>query len=143
MVNKITKEQFEEWKESDKFKTPTTPNELYNLLYLFFGRIRRIIEKENHTLKFDGKRQILSILHKAAGLEGVKVFFTERDGEWFIHNTPETTKEDIENLSRVVERFSKLYRHEAKEHAYGDDEQHLEMIVDGREKCEENRGTDG
>jgi len=91
MITKITKEQFEEWKESDKFKTPTTENELYNLLYLFFGRIRRIIEKENHTLKFDGKRQILSILHKAAQLEGVNVFLVSvmGNGSYTIHQKPQ------------------------------------------------------
>ena len=118
----ISREEFNKWVESDKFKEPTTKNGLYDIIFVFFKRIERI-PKENHKHKFDGRRQILAILNRAAKDTAVKLYFTESDGQWYIHDIPEeTTKDDILNLPLVAERFSKIYRFYSKKYSYQDNE---------------------
>lgn len=112
----ISREEFNKWVESDKFKEPTTENELYTTIITFFKRIKRI-PKENHKKKFCGTQQILAILNQAAKDTNVKVYFSEDDGQWYIHDIPGiTTREDILNLPLIVTRFSYLYRFEPMEY---------------------------
>lgn len=112
--------RFSEQQAGNPFEFPETPDELEMMVGWFFDRLRVIVSIENHSLKFDGVRQIIDILHDAGELERVNVKFAWVNGQWFI---PEFGNEqDILNLPKLLRRFSRIYRHHASDYSYGDDE---------------------
>jgi hypothetical protein len=110
----------------------------------FFDQVRVIVACENHHFKFDGKQQILDILHASRFKECISVDFSEECGQWFIDEVEAssylgitirraTTPADVLNLPLVAKRFSRTYRFEAKRYANGDN-QSLEVLPHGRDE---------
>lgn len=114
------------YKNLDVFDIPETPDELELLIGWAFDRIRIIVSRENHYLKFDGPQQILDILEIAALREGVVISFSYIDGQWFISDAG--SKEDILALPKVIRRFARIYRHNAGD--YVSDEPEFLRIKD-------------
>jgi phage pi2 protein 07 len=112
----ISQTEFNNWLSSDKFKEPTTENDLYTIIILFFKRIRTIISVENHHKKYWNPSQIVDILNDSAEWEGINLYFSYFDAQWYVHNTKRTTKEDILQLPRVEQRFKSIYRHHASDY---------------------------
>lgn len=104
----------------DPFEFPDSPDELELMVGWFFDRLRVIVSIENHSLKFDGVRQIVDILHDAAEIEKNSARFMWLDGQWYISTI--SSEEDVLNLPRVLKTFSRIYRHAANDYAYGDNE---------------------
>ena len=123
----------------DPFDLPTDPDKLDLMVGWFWERIILIVTKENHTLKFDGTEQVLNILREAAEVEQINVTFYECNGWWNIESA--ATKEDILNLPRIAMRFSRIYRHHAREYATGENKsvhELMEGLKDGRENSEKD-----
>lgn len=125
----ISDEDFKRFRSGDKFKAPEHPDELYLMVISFFHDIHEIVSKHNHFLKYDGRKQVMDILNDAAVAEGINLTFAEQDGEWGLLDTG-YTKEDFLSLPQIKHRFSRIYRHHAKEYSYGDEEDIKELIGD-------------
>lgn len=130
-----------EFRRGYPFDVPKHPTAIQLMLGWFFDQINLIVDHENHVAKFDGGEQVLEILHEAAYFEEVNVAFSwDRETNiWYIENPPdcEMTEEDFCNLPLVAYRFSKIYRHHAKEYGCGEDEakslcELMEGAKDGR-----------
>lgn len=118
------------FRRGNPFDIPKNPNDIELMLGWFFDQIRVIVSHENHHHKFDGVQQILDILAECSKLEQINVFFIESNGQWYLLDSELTTKEDILNLPKLAYRFSKVYRHRAKEFSNGDNEP-LEVLPNG------------
>ncbi len=136
-MKEIVGRDFEKWRKGDKIKPPMEPGEWDEIIINFFLAIYKIIAVENHTKKYQGKKQIVDILNEAAEVENVNLEFFEVDGEWGIHDTGYTV-DDLLGLKRVQYRFSRIYRHHAQDYIHKSDEKVKEMLKDGREDNKES-----
>ena len=121
-------DRFGPQKAGNPFDFPETPDDLELMVAWFFDRLRVIVSVENHVLKFDGVKQIIDILDIAGLAEKIDVNFAWVDGQWFI--TSYGTPDDILHLPRLLKRFSRIYRFNAKDYSYGD-EQELHFLPSG------------
>lgn len=123
----------------DPFTIPTTPDELDLMVGWFWERIILIVTVENHVMKYHNKDQVLEILREAAEVEDIHITFYESEGWWNIESAE--SKEDILNLPRVAYRFSRVYRHHAKEYITGPRED-IKKLTEGMDGLKDGKETD-
>lgn len=129
------------FRRGSPFDIPDKPDKLEQMIGWFFDQVRVIVSCENHIYKFDGKQQVLDILHDSRFVENVNVDFSEECGQWFIDEVKSssylgktirqaTTVQDVLNLPIVAKRFSKTYRFNAKQYANGENHS-IEVLPHG------------
>jgi hypothetical protein len=146
----ISEADFERWRKGNKFQDPDNLDDLQIFIGWFFDRIRLIVSKENHLLKFRNVDQILEILQKSAKEYRARLIFTwnEEDGfgiypTWGYLKTAETMEkltptyswdyqmiftptQDVLKLPQIQKHFGRIYRH--KSHDYGKGKPHQELM---------------
>jgi hypothetical protein len=135
-MNPLLRKRFSSQQRGNPFDYPETPDELELMVGWFFDRLRVIVTIENHTLKFDGARQIIDILQTACTHDiervsfnnyklievdnPVELTFSWWKGQWFIEDVG--GPDDVLRLPEVLKRFSRIYRFDAKNYSYGDND---------------------
>jgi hypothetical protein len=134
---------FETWRKEEHVDPPQNVTEWDEWIMNFFLTIFKIVRHENHVKKWDGKRQLVSIFnsaidnlnlythHSYLGVTIFKephlIFFIMDNDEWGIKDIRVNENDFALDLHSIQKEFSKIYRHDAKKHHFGDNDDILKL----------------